>query len=247
MHTVYGSDVPGLSPDIITYYHQDNHQCTVGYWDKTGELYFVRKYMSCTRDLLLDYPEAKHILLVGNPTGQLIDSQDVDDTKLQDYYSYFHVQDGQVVQSAPTQAGHVVLFKLAYTPHITSGSKLPIHLLHAVGVSQAENKNGVLMIRCEDYYHIVSLSDGSIDHSKAVSVTSSNEEILYKILAYYQEHGIAPSTRLSTSGIRSTLTDQLNHYLPIVDTLKIPAKAMTYHISDHSDIYLHYLAYRCVS
>jgi len=181
--------------------------------------------------------------------AQLIASQDFDESKKEEYYAYHRGVDGEVVVTQLLHARQVLLYQLLHTPNLSSGAKRPVHVLQAIGLSYQDSLGGVSLIRCDQHYHLAHCVAGKVTHSMVLSVDLTNEAILYKTLAFYQEYGINPSTQLSISGVSSQLQAQVGLYLHGIETLQVPSDHVTFSIADadHGALYPHYLAALCVS
>jgi len=247
MQNLFGNVRSGQTPDIVTYYHTDDKSGTVGLWDGQGKLYNVAKFKNSSIDFRLDYSDAKHIMLVGNATGQLIDKEDFDENQKEHYFAYLHSNEGTILMSDLSRSQQVVLFKQKQTPNIESGKKCPKHILQAIGLSLSTSQETVTLIKCAGYYHVAHVLDGKIRHTISFNAGLAPEVIHYKVLAFYQEHSIHPNTILSTSSVDEDVNVALLQHLPSIKSLLVPETHIAASADgDQSVIYPHYLAFVCV-
>lgn len=247
MHTIYGNIESGQTPDVVTYFHNSDKSGTIGLWNAKGRLYSVSKFKSNSNDFRLDeYSDANHIMLVGNSTGQLIETQDFDENKTEEYFSYQHGNDGSIVKSELANTSQIILFKQEQTPNLSNGTKCPKHLLQAIGLSQSTTSNHVELYNCGGEYHIANVIRGKITHYTTFSNDLDAKQIQYQVLGFYQAYQIDPNQILKTFGVESMILSQLENYLPSVDLLKVPNDKLMVPAADHTHIYPHYLAHLCV-
>ena len=247
MQTLYGNTESGQDPDIITYYHDTDSSGSVGYWNSKGHLYAVSKFDNSNVDFRLDFDNSKHIMLVGNPSGQLLDQDDFDEDKIDEYFSYFNSNEGSLLKSELSDAQQIVVFRQQQTPSINQGKKCPKHLLQAIGLSQSSTQSAVTMIQCHSYYQIAHISDGKILHAMTLETNLKAEEVHYKVLAFYQAYNIKPTVSLNINGVDSSVVKLLSLHLPSVFPLTVPKTHTSLDAVDHQgDLYLHYLAFVCV-